>query len=71
VYVTFLERNDKTVVRVDQNYFKLNKVKTNVGKKKGSVSLLQIAKQETSNEKIERFSNYEIEQILDSYLQGK
>jgi hypothetical protein len=69
LYVAYLERNDKTVVKVDGSYFKLAKLKSNAaGKKKGNVSLIQMAKQENYNERIENYSNSEIELILSAYF---
>ena len=70
LYVAFLERNDKTVVRVDQNYFKLAKVKTNA-KKTVTKSLIQMAKQENFSEKLENYSNEQIEEIIGKYLESK
>lgn len=73
LYVAYLERNDKTVVKVDNTYFKLAKLKTvnkNPNQKKGQkVSLIQMAKQENYNEKIENYSNQEIEKILCFYFE--
>jgi hypothetical protein len=72
LYVAYLERNDKTVVKVDNTYFKLGKLKTinkNSNQKKGQhISLIQMAKQENFNEKIENYSNNEIEIILCYYF---
>jgi hypothetical protein len=70
LYVAFLERNDKTVVKVDQNYFKLSKLKSTSTKKK-SISLIQLAKSESINEKIENYSNKDIETLLSLFLKSK
>lgn len=73
LYIAYLERNDKTVVKVDNTYFKLAKLKNvnkNPNQKKGqNVSLIQMAKQENYNEKIENYSNQEIEKILCFYFE--
>lgn len=65
-YVSFLERNDKTIVKIDQNYFKLGKMKSQNKK----VNLLELAKKENFNEKLEGYNNNEIEAILISYMKS-
>ncbi len=71
LYVAFLERNDKTVIRMDQNYFKISKVKASVNfSKKKNVSLIQLAKNESLNEKIENYTNLDIETILIHFLKS-
>lgn len=69
IYILFLEKNDKTVVKVDQNYFKLSKIKSTTNK--NSMSLIQLAKLENLNEKFEGLSNSDIERILILYLKSK
>lgn len=72
-YVAYLERKDKTVVKVDQSYFKLAKAKqVNIGnKKKGGMSLIQMAKSESQNCKLENYSTEDIEEILVHYFESK
>jgi hypothetical protein len=69
--VSFTERKDKTVVRIDQNYFKLKTLKNKAQKNKPSLSLIQMAKKEAFNENLEKYSNSEMEEILNLYLNSK
>ncbi len=50
-FITYLERNDRTIIKFDQKYFKIGNVKKN------KKSLLQIAMNDTYNQKLERFTN--------------
>jgi len=69
--VSFTERKDKTVVKIDQNYFKLKTLKNQTQKNKPSLSLIQMAKKEAFNENLEKYSNSEMEEILNLYLDSK
>jgi hypothetical protein len=71
-FISYLERNDKTIVKVDSNYFKLAQMKTdNIKNKKGKINLLQMARQENQNEKFDKFSNNEMTEIISSYFNSK
>lgn len=82
ILICYLEKNDKTVVKMDKGYFKLSNISTVNGKnnkknfgnnnnKLGNVSLLDIAKQETYNSKLDIYSNKELEILIVSYLKSK
>jgi hypothetical protein len=73
IFVNFLERNDKTIVKLDNNYFKLSKIKNNsVGKGKTNkvgMSLIQKARQdENAVKNMNNFSDKELEQLLIQHL---
>jgi hypothetical protein len=67
VFITYLERNDKTIIKVDQKFFKLGNIKN----KKNKKSLLQIAMNDTYNQKLERLADNDIRKILLLYLDSK
>lgn len=79
ILICFLEKNDKTIVKLDRSYFKLgssgnsnNKAK-NSGANKGktTISLLDIAKQETYNSKLDIYDNTELEELIGCYMNSK
>lgn len=78
--ICFLEKNDKTIVKIDKCYFKLGdisninmKPKNNKTNKKGNIniSLLDIAKQETYNAKLDIYNIQELQILLTNYLKSK
>ena len=70
IFVTYTERSDKTVVKIDNNYFKLKTIKTKNQKNKQPLSLIQMAKKEAFNENLEKYSNTEMEELLNEYLES-
>lgn len=76
--ICFLEKNDKTIVKIDKSYFKLGSIanvsskakNTGANKAKASVSLLDIAKQETYNSKLDIYSNEELEKLITCYIKS-
>jgi len=79
ILICFLEKNDKTIVKIDKCYFKLgatanvnSKAKNGGGNKgKATVSLLDIAKQETYNSNLDIYNNAELEVLITSYVESK
>lgn len=80
ILICFLEKNDKTIVKIDKSYFKLGATANAGGKGKGfsagnrgkgNVSLLDIAKQETYNSKLDIYCNKELEELISCYLNSK
>jgi len=76
--ICYLEKNDKTIVQMNKNYFKLgataslnSKAKNSGNKLNTSISLLDIAKQETYNSKLDIYNNEELEGLILSYLKSK
>jgi hypothetical protein len=65
ILISYLERNDKTIVKVDQKYFKLASLKKN------KTSLLQIAKQEACNQKLDGLSEEQLHEIMILYFDSK
>jgi len=79
ILICFLEKNDKTIVKIDKCYFKLGAT-ANVNSKskngggnngKATVSLLDIAKQETYNSKLDIYNNAELEVLITCYVDSK
>jgi hypothetical protein len=66
ILITYLERNDKTIIKVDQKYFKVGNIKS----KKNQKSLLQIAMNDAYNQKLEKLSNFDIHNFLLLYLES-
>ena len=66
ILITYLERNDKTIIKVDQKYFKLGNIKS----KKNQKSLLQIAMNDAYNQKFEKLPNVDIHKLLFLYLES-
>jgi hypothetical protein len=65
VLISYLERNDKTIVKVDQKYFKLATLKKN------KTSLIQLARQEAYNTKLDRLTNCQLNEIILKFFDGK
>ncbi len=80
ILICFLEKNDKTIVKIDKGYFKLGaisnvnmKSKNNPNNKKGNmnISLLDLAKQETYNAKLDIYTNDELSELIICYINSK
>jgi hypothetical protein len=78
ILICYLEKKDKTIVKIDKGFFKLSALNTNTFKNKNNnnkkinnISLLDIAKQETFNVKFENYSDWQLEDLLNNYLNSK
>ena len=75
VLICYLEKKDKTIIKIDKGFFKLSSLNTftnkHKNKKVNNISLLDIAKQETFNTKLENYSEIQLEDLIINYLNGK
>ena len=64
LYFEFLEINDKTVVKIEDSYIKLNKQKSKIKNKNNSNTILS-----SSDKLFQTFSKKEMEELLNLYLE--
>jgi hypothetical protein len=72
IFVILLERKDKTVTKIDNNYFRLSNTKTKRAGNKStpSMSLIQKAKQDEGYDKfLNGYNDNQIEKLLISYIE--
>jgi hypothetical protein len=61
ILITYLERSDKTIIKVDQRYFKLATIK------KGKTSLIQLAKQDLGKG-LDKLTDEQLHEIIICYF---